>query len=330
MSPAGILKAAKLRRREVDLLAGGPPCQPFSKSANWAPRGVRRMRDQRASPLRDFMNLVRFALPKCVLIENVEGFRRGGLRLVVDEFRRINRKHKTRYRPLWSILNAADYGVPQARRRLFLVAFRSGQTFEFPKPTHADNHVTCWDAIGGLSRKDRSDLAPNGRWGNLLSSIPEGWNYLWHTNRGGGKRLFGWRTKYWSFLLKLAKSAPAWTIPANPAQNAGPFHWLNRRLRTSEMLRLQTFPSAIFIAGTRAQRQRQIGNAVPCLLAEVIGRAIVAHLTGSIADNTCKLRLRRRKTMPPPERIRSPRGQYLNMIGKHKDHPGPGLGPAPR
>ena len=117
-----------------------------------------------------------------------------------------------------------------------------------------------------------------GRWAKLLPSIPEGKNYLWHTDRGGGERLFGWRTKYWSFLLKLAKNQPAWTIPAQPAQNAGPFHWRNRQLRTSEMLRLQTFPSDIFVAGTRAERQRQIGNAVPPLLAEVIGRAIIASL----------------------------------------------------
>jgi DNA (cytosine-5)-methyltransferase 1 len=124
-----------------------------------------------------------------------------------------------------------------------------------------------------LARKKRDDLALKGRWANLLPSIPEGKNYLWHTNRGGGKRLFGWRTKYWSFLLKLAKNQPAWTIPAQPAQNAGPFHWANRQLRTSEMLKLQTIPSNIFVAGTRADRQRQIGNAVPSLLAEAIGRA---------------------------------------------------------
>lgn len=330
-TPRQILNAAKLRKRCVDLISAGPPCQPFSKSANWSPNGLRRLRDPRASALHNLMEIIGYALPRCVLIENVEGFRRGGLRFLLAGFRRINEVCGTRYRATWKILNAADYGVPQIRRRLFLVAFRDGRDFEFPHATQAENHVTCWDAIGSLAKKNRSDLALKGRWAKLLPSIPEGRNYLWHTNRGGGERLFGWRTKYWSFLLKLAKNQPAWTIPAQPAQNAGPFHWCNRQLRTSEMLRLQTFPSDIFVAGTRAERQRQIGNAVPPLLAEAIGRAIIASLNGKpISKRPSKLAISRRKAVPKPARVRSTNRRYLHMIGRHKDHPGTGLGPAAR
>lgn len=330
-TPQEILKAAKLRKRSVDLISAGPPCQPFSKSANWSPNGLLRLQDPRASALHNLMDIIGYALPSCVLIENVEGFRRGGLRFLEAGFRRINRISGTSYHPTWKILNAADYGVPQMRRRLFLVAFRDGRDFEFPEPTHKGNHVTCWDAIGSLSKKSRADLALKGRWAKLLPSIPEGQNYLWHTNRGGGQRLFGWRTKYWSFLLKLAKSQPAWTIPAQPAQNAGPFHWCNRQLRTSEMLKLQTFPNDIHVSGSRADRQRQIGNAVPPLLAEVIGRAIVASLNGKIIPNKPhKLAIPRRKAAPKPDRVRSPSQRYLHMIGRHKDHPGTGLGPAGR
>jgi DNA (cytosine-5)-methyltransferase 1 len=330
-TPRKIMKAAKLRKRHVDLISAGPPCQPFSKSANWSPNGLRRLRDPRASALRNLTELIEYALPRCVLIENVEGFRSGGLHFVAAEFRRINRKLGTRYLIRWKILNAADYGVPQMRRRLFLVAFRDGRDFEFPSATHVGNYVTCWDAIGTLAKKKRNDLALKGRWAKVLPSIPEGKNYLWHTNRGGGKRLFGWRTKFWSFLLKLAKNQPAWTIPAQPAQNAGPFHWHNRQLRTSEMLKLQTFPRDMFVAGNRAERQRQIGNAVPPLLAEVLGRAIIASLYGKpIPEKPCKLAIARRKTVPRPARVRSLSRQYHHMIGPHKDHPGTGLGPAAR
>jgi DNA (cytosine-5)-methyltransferase 1 len=277
------------------------------------------------------MEIVGYVLPRCVLIENVEGFRRGGLHFLLKAFRQINQKTGTNYRPTWQILNAADYGVPQTRRRLFLVAFREGRKFQFPPATHENNHITCWDAIGSFAKKERSDLALKGRWANLLPSIPEGRNYLWHTNRGGGKRLFGWRTKYWSFLLKLAKNQPAWTVPAQPAQNAGPFHWANRQLRTSEMLKLQTFPRNIFLAGTRTERQRQIGNAVPCLLAEVIGRAIIAALNGKpISKTPYRMAIPRRRTLPAPAQVRSPNTQYLHMIGQHRDHPGSGRGPAAR
>jgi DNA (cytosine-5)-methyltransferase 1 len=277
------------------------------------------------------MDIVGYALPRCVLIENVEGFLRGGLSFILARFRQINQVSGTSYCPTWKVLNAADYGVPQMRRRLFLVAFRDGRDFQFPEPTHTNNCVTCWEAIGSLEKKNRSDLALKGRWAKLLPSIPEGKNYLWHTNRGGGKRLFGWRTKYWSFLLKLAKNRPAWTIPAQPAQNAGPFHWCNRQLRTAEMLKLQTFPSDIFVAGTRAERQRQIGNAVPPLLAEAVGRAIIASLNGKrISTKPCKLAISRRKAVPKPAPAGSPNRRYLHMIGPHKDHPGTGLGPAAR
>jgi DNA (cytosine-5)-methyltransferase 1 len=328
-TPQALLKAAKLRKRQVDLISAGPPCQPFSKSANWSPNGLRRLRDPRAAALCDLMDIIGYVLPRCVLIENVEGFKRGGLRFLTAGFRKINKLAGTSYRPVWAMLNAADFGVPQMRRRFILVAFRDGRNFTFPEPTHTNNYVTCWDAIGGLAKKKRSDLALKGRWAKLLPSIPEGKNYLWHTNRGGGKRLFGWRTKYWSFLLKLAKDQPAWTIPAQPAQNAGPFHWRNRQLRTSEMLKLQTFPNDMFMAGSRADRQRQIGNAVPPLLAEVIGRAILADLKGKeIPKTPCKLTVPRRRTVPKPARVRSPNQRYLHMIGRHKDHPGTGLGPA--
>lgn len=275
------------------------------------------------------MGIIAHAQPRCVLIENVEGFVHGGLRLLRAEFRAINKLFGTNYQPVWKILNAADYGVPQLRKRFFLVAFRDGRDFEFPSPTHAHDRVTCWDAIGPYAKKDRSDLALKGRWARLLPSIPEGKNYLWHTNRGGGEPLFGWRTKYWSFLLKLAKNQPAWTIPAQPAQNAGPFHWSNRQLRTSELLRIQTFPKNFFVSGNRIERQSQIGNAVPPLLAEVIGRTIAAVLNErSEPKKKYKLAIPHRRATPKPSRVYSLDKGYLRMIGRHRDHPGTGLGPA--
>src|SRR3546814_15139025 len=63
--------------------------------------------------------------------------------------------------------------------------------------------------------------AIKGKWADLLPSIPEGQNYLWHTERGGGIPLFGWRRRYWNFLLKLAKNKPSWTIQAQPGPATG-------------------------------------------------------------------------------------------------------------
>ncbi|TAV19043.1 hypothetical protein ELI35_37680 [Rhizobium ruizarguesonis] len=128
-----------------------------------------------------------------------------------------------------AVLNAADYGVPQMHKRVLVVGARDGTEFRFPNPTHAGadeptstehpRHLTAWDALHDLPEPDGSEAEIKGKWAELLPTIPEGNNYLWHTDRGGGEPLFGWRRRYWSFLLKLAKSQPSRT---NPAQRLVP------------------------------------------------------------------------------------------------------------
>jgi DNA (cytosine-5)-methyltransferase 1 len=82
-------------------------------------------------------------------------------------------------------------------------------------------------------------------------------------------------------LLKLSPDMPSWTIQARRSNNMGPFHWRNRILRIDEIKRLQTFPDGWVLAGTLEQQWRQIGNAVPPLLAECVGRALADHLARS-------------------------------------------------
>jgi len=144
----------------------------------------------------------------------------------------------------WKTINCAEYGVPQIRERVFLIGSRDGRAFKFPHPTHVkpeqlatdlfgakEPYRTAWDALGDLPEPSSEEpgLKVGGKWGDLLPSIPEGENYLWHTDRSGGLSLFGWRTRYWGFLLKLAKARPAWTVQAQPGTAIGPFHWSNRR-----------------------------------------------------------------------------------------------------
>jgi DNA (cytosine-5)-methyltransferase 1 len=92
--------------------------------------------------------------------------------------------------------------------------------------------------------------------------------------------MFRWRSRYWSFLLKLSRDLPSWTIQARRSNNMGPFHWRNRILRISEIKRLQTFPDDWHLAGTIEKQWRQVGNAVPPQLAEVLGRALWEQLGG--------------------------------------------------
>jgi len=189
-------------------------------------------------------------------------------------------------------------------------------------------YVTAWDAIGQSDTSlEDEDLQIKGRWADLVPSIPEGENYLWHTNRKGGLPLFGWRTRFWTFLLKLAKSQPSWTIQAQPGPAIGPFHWENRRLSIREMARLQTFPDGLTFVGGRTSIQRQIGNAVPSLLAEVMAREIRRQFFGESISSPPKLRIALvDRPIPAPEPIQDVPEKFLTLIGNHPDHPGEGKG----
>ncbi len=273
--------------------------------------------------------------PRVLLIENVRGidFRRKneGVTALASELVGINRRTGTSYYPEVHILNAADYGVPQFRERVLLIAERSGKKFIPPTATHGPGaeqpHATAWDAIGDLVHGHTEDLRVRGKWAELLPSIPEGANYLWHTPSGGGRSIFGWRTRYWSFLLKLAKDRPAWTIQAVPGPATGPFHWESRLLSIRELCRLQTFPDDYAIAGDRRAAQRQVGNAVPCLLAEQIGREIQRQFFGTTIDTALQYAIARRPRCPSPERRRAVPRVFRELEAEHSPHPGTGRGP---
>lgn len=336
-----LLAAGDLGIGEADVLIGGPPCQPFSKSGFWASGEARRLDDPRAGTLGAYMRILEEARPRAFLLENVEGLGfRGkdeGLKLITSELERINAAHGTRYTASIAVLNAADFGVPQLRRRLFVIGARDGARFDFPAASYVDpaladvtdnrpRYRAAWDALHDIEAYDPS-LAAKGKWARLLPSIPEGQNYLWHTDRGGGEPLFGWRRRYWSFLLKLAKAQPAWTLQAQPGPATGPFHWTSRRLSMREMARLQTFPDDFVVTGTVADAQRQLGNAVPALLAEVLARGIAGQLLNVAGDgDEPQLMLPPAPPAPDPELVAEVPADYLSLRGEHDAHPGTGKG----
>lgn len=308
-----ILHVAGLDVGEADLLSGGPPCQPFSKSAYWARGDTKRLQDPRASTLGEYMRVLEGTLPRAFILENVYGLtyegKDEGMQFLRDSLAEINARTGSAYSFQFKVLNTADYGVPQIRERVFIVGARDGQEFRFPDPQFADPeqqgvqatlfslepYRTAWDAIGDLEDIDHGlDLRVTGKWAALLPSIPEGQNYLWHTERGGGQPLFRWRSRYWSMLLKLAKNRPSWTIQAQPGSAIGPFHWQNRRLSARELCRIQTLPDDFEVLGGITAVQRQLGNAVPGAMAEVLGLAVRAQFFQE--------RVEVRPTLIPPRR----------------------------
>lgn len=342
-----ILAAARLDVGEANVLHGGPPCQPFSKSGYWKRGDSLRLDDDRSTTLHAYMRCVRDLLPEVFLLENVHGInysgKEEGFRFLQDATKRINQKQGTDYTISWEVLNTADYGVPQARKRFFLVAHRDGGQFEFPSPTHAEDseddrqremfdnglepYVTAWEAIGDIEPDADERLEIGGKWGDLVPAIPEGENYLWHTDRKGGRPLFGWRRRYWSFLLKLAKDRPSWTIQAQPGSAIGPFHWESRRLSVEEMARLQTFPRGLTYVGGRTSVQKQLGNAVPSLMAEVLARSLAEQFFGMKYEDGPRLAIERKPSIPDPEPVEPVPEKYHDRIGDHEEHPGEGQGP---
>ncbi len=346
ISSRQLLRAAGLRVGEADVLIGGPPCQPFSKAGYWANGTTLRLDDPRAGTLAAYLRVLRDALPKTFLLENVPGLKyKGkseGLELVRRMLDEINRTRQVSYSIAVAQLNAAKYGVPQTRERVFVVGSRDGKVFDFPAPTHfdptegelllgGDPYLTAWDTLADFDERgeeEAADLAVRGKWAELLPSIPEGENYLWHTPRGGGLPLFGWRRRFWTFLLKLSKRRPAWTLQAQPGPAVGPFHWESRRLSARELCRLQTFPESYRIVGSLASAQKQVGNAVPSALAEVLARQMRKQLLGDGLSLAPTLLPERRGSVPPPEPVAPVPAKYLHLRGDHEAHPGTGLGHA--
>jgi DNA (cytosine-5)-methyltransferase 1 len=283
-----LLAAAKLKSGDFELLVGGPPCTPFSKSGYWI-EAKRQGLDPEASLLEHYVRVLDEARPQMFLLENVFALayannNRPWLDFLLEAFDRLG------YAVTQKTVLAADYGVPQRRQRLILIGSLDGAP-AMPDPTHtgpherrvwdADSrlpHVTTREKIGDLAGRD--DLAEPeevvaGKYGHLLEEIPPGDNYLFYTaKRGHPHPVFGWRKRYWSFLLKLDPDQPAPTIQAQPGPYVGPFHWTNRRLRCLEIKRLQTFPDDFVICGNRRSFQRQVGNAVPPLLGRRIAEVL--------------------------------------------------------
>ncbi len=279
LSAAELLDTAGACRGELALVAGGPPCQPFSKAALW--RG-RREADLRANLVLEFARVVSELSPFAFILENVPGLAGKLGRGIFDQFIAVISKS---YRVVYDIMDAAEYGVPQRRKRLIAVGIRRdlGVCPDLPKPTHgprADTtFVTAGEAIGDLDDGCvKRDEVPQGKWGHLLSRIPPGMNYIWLTEKHSSRPIFRYRSRYWSFLLKLHPELPSWTIPARPGPYTGPFHWRSRRLRIPEVKRLQSFPDSWTLAGSTREQWQQLGDATPPLLARRLGESLMIAL----------------------------------------------------
>jgi DNA (cytosine-5)-methyltransferase 1 len=309
LSGADLRRLAGLEDADPLLIVGGAPCQPFSKAAYWMEAGedaaYRRARaaggeaekppppefarpDERRTLVEEFWRLVQESDADGFVFENVRSITHPRNKPVLEALETSARA--CGYKIRFVTANAAEFGVPQRRQRVFLLGSKLRRPKE-PKTTHAPAEVAEEKGKGPFEVAGPA-LAPyagkkffepeevvEGRWAEHLKTVPPGWNYKAHTAWGGHPNpTWETETRYWNFLLKLSPDLSSWTINASPGPWTGPFHWETRRLRTPELAALQTFPDGYVFEGTRRERVRQIGNAVPVLLAQRMVESAVAAL----------------------------------------------------
>lgn len=311
LSGASLRRRAGLGRSDPLVVIGGPPCQPFSKAAFWTedgddaayrrarasgrgadrPRKQEVRKDERRTLVDEFLRLVIETNADGFMFENVATLASPRYRPFLDAM-----VQRARAAGFWTTVvraNAVEYGVPQRRERLFVLGSRVAEPVP-PAPTHSFRAgqnpvsqkglrpaVNAGDVLAqfGDKRFFEPEEVVTGRWAEHLRTVPPGWNYKAHTAWGGHPDpTFVTETRFWNFLLKLSPDLPSWTIPANPGPWTGPFHWETRRLRVVELASLQGFPKSYVFKGSRRERVRQIGNAVPPPLAAAMVGAVVRTL----------------------------------------------------
>ncbi len=275
--------------KSVDVIIGGPPCQGFSIA------GKRIVDDDRNKLYKSFVGFVDVFKPKAFVLENVPNILSIGdgvvKNAIISDFERLG------YTVNVKVLTASDYGVPQNRKRALFVGFLNGKSFDFPNQ-FSSAKVTAMEALSDLPEDSLADGCPypqeassdyqkyarNGSNGvynheitihneqtkRIIAMVPDGGNY---------KNLpeeFQQTRKVHIAWTRLNSQKPSFTIDCGHRHH---FHYSFNRIPTvRESARIQSFPDSFIIKKTRTSQYKQVGNAVPPLLAKAVATQIIAYL----------------------------------------------------
>ena len=264
--------------KEVDVIIGGPPCQGFSVA------GKRIVDDERNKLYKSFVSFVDFYKPKAFLMENVPNIGSMGQGAVKENI--IKDFEELGYTVVYKVLMASEFGVPQNRKRAFFIGTR-GNEFNFPKASTA-NLFTSKDAISDLPEKslpngkeysdnpksEYQEIIRKGSKGiynheitnhsektiEIISMVPDGGNY-----KNLPIELQQTRNVHIAWT-RLNSNKPSFTIDTGHRHH---FHYEYNRIPTvRESARIQSFPDSFIFSGTKTSQYKQVGNAVPPLLAK--------------------------------------------------------------
>lgn len=304
ISPETMLSLSGMKKGEPFIVCGGPPCQPFSTAGKRL--GIN---DPRGSLFMDFIRMVDGIKPRFFVMENVKGLGNTPLKddngtntqtMVIDVV--LEEMGKLGYKVIYGLLDAVHYGVPEFRERMVFIGSRDNEDIFLPIPSHFQKHQNpeCrWKTI----REFIEDIEEeNGECDSFseerikyLKMVPEGGNWkdlpedVKEAAMGGAYKSGGGKV---GFYRRLSYDQPAPTLVTSPVQKATMLchPTKDRPLSVHEYARIQQFPDNWKFIGTTASKYKQIGNAVPCGLAEAIGNSIVSTADGTATVKTKRTR----------------------------------------
>lgn len=295
-----ILKTAGLKKEDVTLVVGGPPCQAFSTAGK-----QRGLADFRGNVILQYLRVVTDIRPKYFILENVRGLLSAKLNYVPDEYLEyenikdikgsvlhfiVSEFKKLGYKISYALLNAANYGVPEKRERIIIIG-HIGERVPIPSPTHSEDGdygtmkwVTLGDVIGDLShRSDLHYIPLRMKIEPFMALLKEGQNWRdlpqekAEEAMGKAYKLSGGKT---GFLRRLTFSEPSPTLVTSPTMPATLLcHPTELRpLSVEEYARIQQFPDTWKFEGRIEKIYKQIGNAVPVGLGYAVGHQVMQHI----------------------------------------------------
>lgn len=299
VSSEDILKVSGLKKENIDLVVGGPPCQAFSTAGK-----QRGFSDIRGGCIIQFIRVVSDLKPKYFILENVRGILSAKLNAVPEAYKEydsikmesgsvlklvLNEFNKLGYRISYALLNAANYGVPEKRERVVMIG-HLGDRVPIPAPSHSESGafgtkkwVSLRDSIGDLQGKSMRYIPLRSRMEKYMKLIGEGENWtkldpaVAKEAMGKAYVLSGGKT---GFLRRLSFDEPAPTLVTSPTMPATQLCHPKelRPLSVEEYARIQQFPDTWIFEGRIESIYKQIGNAVPVGLGKAVGNQIIRHI----------------------------------------------------
>lgn len=309
----------------VDVIIGGPPCQGLSRAGRGRIRSLHNdfthIHDPRNQYYKDFIRFIEALRPLYFAMENIPDMQyySDGDGLLVDKA--LRRLEELGYNVGWNILQADRYGIPQDRRRLFIIGNRLGQKIHWPEKNHEGSPVTVWQAISDLPivphghRRDEIPYEPRCELNEYQVLMRHGagdtlYNHQTHRHNEQDLEAFAWlpeggkycqlppkhkryrddifKDKYW----KLYRDRPSWTVEAHIGNDSHRYIYPSRigepepprTISVREAARLQSFPDRFRFLGAFTRQFRQAGNAVPPLLAKAVAEAILPGVSAGMTQ----------------------------------------------